>query len=151
MKLRTAVLSAGLAVAVGGSPVSLALGTKDAVSLTIPLLGAAISRADPANSRRVAAATVHDSGSLTGVSGVPVPSRSTGLRLAADSAPYGLAVAGFAVRLLGFTDPRGACFPVDEVVFPEAPAPVSAEATAGRAAITPPTPRATANAPTRPM
>ena len=38
----------------------------------------------------------------------------------------------------------------DDVVFPESAGPVSAPATAGNATINPPTPRATANAPTRP-
>jgi hypothetical protein len=39
----------------------------------------------------------------------------------------------------------------EDVVFPEFPVPVSASATAGRARMNPPTPSATANAPTLPM
>ncbi|AQT78673.1 hypothetical protein B1R94_04560 [Mycolicibacterium litorale] len=98
----------------------------------------------------------------------PVPNRSNGLRLATDSAPYGLADAALGVvarcaapglvtvlaeRGPGEVDvPAEACRadPAEAVVLPDAPAPVSASATAGSAASAPPIPKAMANAPMRP-
>src|SRR6516164_6609730 len=89
MKFCTAVSRAPLAVAEAGSatvPVWLLLVAKVAAVLAVPR---------PDSSRRLAASTVQDSGSTTGARGsLPVPSRSSGPRPAAESAPYGLAADG---------------------------------------------------------
>ncbi|PND55351.1 hypothetical protein CRM90_23030 [Mycobacterium sp. ENV421] len=116
-------------------------------------------RADRAvPSRRVAASTANDSGSVTGADGSPLPlSRSSGRRLATeiDAAGFtdaaGVDVGAFGARGPALAECRGAGLPAEDVVLPEPPAPLSAPATAGSATINPPTPRATANAPTRPM
>ena len=151
MAVQSAIVVPAAGTAAAGSPVvTTAAGTTVALTLD--------------NSRRKAKAA-NSSGVATGATGsLPPPTESSLTRCAALSEwPVDTVITGASTTAAArsfFPDPVlvlrafGPAFAdesADDVVFPEFPVPVSAAATAGRRAMTPPTPRASANAPTRPM